>query len=616
MKKLKVKEIRHLAIVFVATCFIFCSIRTAEAETFCVQTSSELQSALNTAANNGEADEIQIVQGTYTGNFTYEAQEEYKLTVKGGYTSGCTSRVVNASNTVLDGNSAGTVLMVYSEGEAAFECEGVTLQNGSAVRGGGLRIVSQNGNITLSNNLVSGNRATEFGGGISISSNGGITLTNNAVSNNESDYYAAAASIHGNSAGQGTLVLTANTIKGNTADGAVGGLWTGCNSVSITNNLFHNNSAPWYHGAILINGSSLTRVINNTISNNYAEGRGAGLTIQLDDDSDRADVYNNIIYNNTGHWEANDLCIINDQDENGVASPVNLLNNDFDQSLTGTYIEIPFTIDPSNLNNQDPLFVGSTTGDYHLAVGSPCIDTGTSTDAPDTDIEGTPRPQGQGYDMGAYEYMGIFVPDIKANGSDGPLTVSSSTPVSITVSLDPGNEAGTMADWWVYAATPFGTYSYVYPSGWQPGLTKTIHTPLFALASTEIGNRTLPVGDYVFSFDCDPGAQVSDSVSITVTPDDNTPPTATITSPMNGSTYNEGDDISFNGSGYDAEDGTLSGSSLIWTSSRDGQIGTGTSFTRNDLSVGTHTITLTATDSLGATGSDSVSITVTPGGIH
>ncbi len=78
--------------------------------------------------------------------------------------------------------------------------------------------------------------------------------------------------------------------------------------------------------------------------------------------------------------------------------------------------------------------------------------------------------------------------------------------------------------------------------------------------------------------------------------------------------YNQGDTITFTGTGEDAEDGTPTGSSLVWTSSIDGQIGTGGSFTRNGLSAGTHTITLTVTDSDGATGSDLVSITVnTPG---
>ena len=87
-------------------------------------------------------------------------------------------------------------------------------------------------------------------------------------------------------------------------------------------------------------------------------------------------------------------------------------------------------------------------------------------------------------------------------------------------------------------------------------------------------------------------------------------PVATITSPIDNSTYNEGDTITFSGTGEDAEDGTLSEASLVWTSSIDIQIGIGASFSTSSLSSGMHTITFTATDSDGATGSDSVSITV------
>lgn len=93
-------------------------------------------------------------------------------------------------------------------------------------------------------------------------------------------------------------------------------------------------------------------------------------------------------------------------------------------------------------------------------------------------------------------------------------------------------------------------------------------------------------------------------------PPSNTPPTPSITSPSDGSTYTKGDTITFSGTGEDPEDGALTGDSLVWTSSMHGQIGTGTSFTRDDLAAGTHTITLTATDSEDATGSDSVSIKV------
>jgi len=90
----------------------------------------------------------------------------------------------------------------------------------------------------------------------------------------------------------------------------------------------------------------------------------------------------------------------------------------------------------------------------------------------------------------------------------------------------------------------------------------------------------------------------------------NSSPAATIISPTDGSIYTQGDSVTFTGFGDDAEDGALTGGALVWTSSIDGQIGTGTSCTRDDLSVGAHTITLTVTDNDTATGSDSVSVGV------
>jgi hypothetical protein len=42
--------------------------------------------------------------------------------------------------------------------------------------------------------------------------------------------------------------------------------------------------------------------------------------------------------------------------------------------------------------------------DLHLTAQSPCIDQGTSDDAPASDVVGTSRPVGVGYDIGAYEF--------------------------------------------------------------------------------------------------------------------------------------------------------------------------------------------------------------------
>jgi hypothetical protein len=68
----------------------------------------------------------------------------------------------------------------------------------------------------------------------------------------------------------------------------------------------------------------------------------------------------------------------------------------------------------------------------------------------------------------------------------------------------------------------------------------------------------------------------------------------TIASPANNSTYLQGATITFSGSASDAQDGNLS-ASLLWTSSRDGVLGVGALFSRT-LSVGTHVITVSATD--------------------
>jgi subtilisin family serine protease len=92
----------------------------------------------------------------------------------------------------------------------------------------------------------------------------------------------------------------------------------------------------------------------------------------------------------------------------------------------------------------------------------------------------------------------------------------------------------------------------------------------------------------------------------------NNPPTVAITAPANGSTFTSGAAITFSGSASDAEDGNLT-SNLVWTSSLDGQIGTGGSFTAA-LSDGTHTITASVTDSGGQAGSASITLTVGGGG--
>ena len=46
-----------------------------------------------------------------------------------------------------------------------------------------------------------------------------------------------------------------------------------------------------------------------------------------------------------------------------------------------------------------------STADFHIQGISPCISSATATGAPINDLEGTLRPQGVAFDMGAYEYI-------------------------------------------------------------------------------------------------------------------------------------------------------------------------------------------------------------------
>jgi hypothetical protein len=53
----------------------------------------------------------------------------------------------------------------------------------------------------------------------------------------------------------------------------------------------------------------------------------------------------------------------------------------------------------------DPLFVNLALGDLQLQTSSPCIDAGTGV-ALTVDFDGNARPQGAGFDMGAFESAG------------------------------------------------------------------------------------------------------------------------------------------------------------------------------------------------------------------
>ncbi|MBF0608231.1 MAG: hypothetical protein SFH39_11385 [Candidatus Magnetobacterium sp. LHC-1] len=108
---------------------------------------------------------------------------------------------------------------------------------------------------------------------------------------------------------------------------------------------------------------------------------------------------------------------------------------------------------------------------------------------------------------------------VKANGQSGQVGIKTTDPLTVTIGLDAAGSAGINADWWLVAATPFGTYYYDVLSGawaWKLGSSVTYTGPLFSVGefSPLVGLSGLPVGIYDFSFKTDFNPNGGDDASI------------------------------------------------------------------------------------------------------
>jgi len=384
MRRIMVKKI--LVVAFLA--FLAGISRGAE---FCVSNATEFQNALDTAETNGEDDIIQIVQGTYYGNFYYYSNEGCNITLLGGYTSDCADRLVNPSNTILDGGGIGMVLGLDNSNGGDILIEGFAIQNGAGnYYGVGVYAHSHSdsgaaGNVTLINNIIKGNTATGnyAGGGVSARSGsdsdptGNVILTNNFITGNTSGGWAGGvyACTYSQSGIAGDVILTNNIITGNTAYDYGGGVDAITNSPSGT------------AGNIILT--------NNTITENNANSYGGGLSIYQPADRNLY-IYNNIIWDNTA-LEGGDIYFW----ITGISDGYNNDYSDFYGVWTNS----------ANNINEDPLFVGGD--NYRLQDISPCIDTGENSapELPPVDFDGNPRifdgnnDSTEVVDMGAYEYV-------------------------------------------------------------------------------------------------------------------------------------------------------------------------------------------------------------------
>lgn len=157
----------------------------------------------------------------------------------------------------------------------------------------------------------------------------------------------------------------------------------GAQATTIINSIFHNNVASEGGGAIGLYARGTLSVVNCTFHNNTSPGYGDTYFGFGGTASEGASFINCILWDdNPGSTIAADSAM-----SAGVFISYSLVEGGFEGF--------------GNLNT-DPLFSDVTATNFHLAAQSPCVDTGTPS-AATTDIAGAPRPDGAGWDMGAYE---------------------------------------------------------------------------------------------------------------------------------------------------------------------------------------------------------------------
>lgn len=462
--------------------------------------------------------------------------------------------------------------------------------------GAGLYVDTEFGSFTLTNTVISYNYGYEynFGVGTYVANTAAVQIYNNTFTDNTTLFGSGGGAYVLNA---DTVEISGNTFTGNYAENGDGGglcivlgdtlinvhnnsfigncTWmcetagaglyisASPEAIYVTNNTFSGNVTDMCGdrgGALTIYAGGITTVANNIVSDNFGDQAGGlylsisgtldvnsntvlqnhatwsgALTIFADAPS-VVNVFNNIIWGNTAGWtdQGTDLAIWNDCNKDGTPATVSLLNNDFDQSSTGTYTYYPFPIDPSNLDNVDPLFMNAPGGNFHLKSNSPVIDMGSNSapGLPDYDFDGLPRILYGTVDMGAYEFSSgnCTLTATKAGTGSGSITgnglsCSGSTCTGtytggVSVTISASASTGSTFSGWTGCDSPSGNTCTVMMNGNESvTATFTLTQRTLSVGKSGTGSGRITGTGINCGSDCGESYGYGTMVTLTATPD-------------------------------------------------------------------------------------------------
>ena len=264
----------------------------------------------------------------------------------------------------------------------------------------------------------------------------------------------------------GAVTVAGCVFEGNDGDYG-GGLYMNNSSCVVSNCVIRNNTCGGAGGGVVLNGGLLTHCV---ITNNSVNSDGGGLYLITGTARNCLIAGNKANKTSAPSWGyggsggggvamangtlENCTVAFNKSEsstrcdelsmQNGTVRNCVFLGKDDDANCdvyktggTVTYSSFRKEIAGTGNIKDDVKMKSPSTGDYTLLYGSPAIDGGMEIAAVKTDLNGTPRPVGDAYDMGCYEmdYSGQMVATFDADVTEGSVSVE----VTLTANVDGGN---------------------------------------------------------------------------------------------------------------------------------------------------------------------------------